>query len=296
MRHVLKLPRVFLAAALLFASLPGAIAWADVAVPPLRTRVTDLTATLSADQSAALESKLAAFEQRKGSQIAVLLVPTTQPETIEQYSIRVVDQWKLGRKGVADGALLLIAKNDRTLRIEVGRGLEGAMPDAIAKRIVAEDITPLFKQGDFNGGINAGVDRMIKVVDGEPLPAPRRTAGASPSFELSDALIWGVLLVVFLGGILRSIFGKFFGSLFTGGIAGGAALFLGAGIAVGAVAGIIVFVLSLIGISFMGGGGMRGGGGGWSSGGGGWGGGGGGGGWSGGGGGDFGGGGASGRW
>src|SRR5688572_18985911 len=129
MREGAKLPRVMLSAVLFFAAclmLPAALpAMADVAVPPLTTRVTDLTATLSAQQAAALEAKLAAFEQRKGSQLAVLLVPSTQPETVEQYAIRVAEQWKLGRKGVDDGVLLLIAKNDRKLRIEVGRGLEG---------------------------------------------------------------------------------------------------------------------------------------------------------------------------
>ncbi len=287
----LKLPRVTLAAVLFFAALFAPIfAMADVAVPPLKAHVTDLTATLSADQTAALEAKLAAFEQRKGSQIAVLLVPTTQPETIEQYSIRVVDQWKLGRKGIDDGALLLLAKDDRALRIETGRGLEGVMPDAIGKRIISDDVVPLLKQGDFNGGINAGVDRMIKVVDGEPLPPPKAAGpGGVADFASSDVLVSGGLLAVFLAGILRSLFGRFFGSLVAGGIAGGAAFFFGAGVVVGAFLALIVFVISLIGISFLGGGGgMSGGSGGWSSGGGG-------GNWGGGGGG-FGGGGASGRW
>ena len=148
-------------------------AFADVAIPPLKSRVTDLTATLSSQQQATLEQTLAAFETRKGSQIAVLIVPTTQPETVEQYAVRVEENWKLGRKGVDDGVLLLIAKDDRKLRIEVGYGLEGVLNDATAKRIIAEDITPRFKQGDFYGGISAGVERMIKVIDGEPLPPPK---------------------------------------------------------------------------------------------------------------------------
>lgn len=286
MRGRLTLPRVLLAAVLLFAS----AVWADVAVPPLKTRVTDLTATLSAQQSAALETKIAAFEQRKGSQLAVLLVPTTEPETIEQYAIRVAEQWKLGRKGVDDGVLLLIAKNDRKLRIEVGRGLEGVIPDAYGKRIISDEIVPPFKQGDFDRGINAGVDRIIKLVDGEPLPAPKtQTRGVSADFDIGSALVWGGLLVLFVGGILRRIFGRFLGSMFTGGIAGGTAFALGAGVAGGAFLGVIVFVISLIGLGL-----LRGGGGGWSSGGGGWS--GGDSGWSGGGGGDFGGGGASGNW
>lgn len=149
-------------------------AYAEVAVHELKQRVTDLTATLNAAQIQTLEAKLADFESKKGSQIGVLIVPSTQPETIEQYSIRVVEKWKLGRKGVDDGVLLLVAKNDRKLRIEVGRGLEGALNDATAKRIIAEVITPAFKQGDFAGGINAGTDSIIKVVNGEVLsPVPK---------------------------------------------------------------------------------------------------------------------------
>ena len=279
------LPRALLAAVLFCASLIAHGAEADVAIPPLKARVTDLTATLDGGQRAALEAKLAAFEQRKGSQIAVLLVPTIQPETVEQYGMRVAEQWKIGRKGVDDGVLLLIVKNDRKLRIEVGRGLEGALPDAIAKRIVAEDIAPLFKQGDFNGGINAGVDRIIKVVDGEPLPEAQsrgKGGGASSGFKVDDVFTWGAIAVVFLGGILRSIFGVLLGSVIAGVIAGVAAAFLGGGVIGGAIIGVIVFVFCLIGISVlgaMGGGGSSGGGGGWS-----------------GGGGDFGGGGASGSW
>lgn len=257
---------------------------ADVAIPVLKARVTDLTATLTPDQAAALESKLAAFEQRKGSQLAVLLVPTTQPETVEQYGIRVAEQWKLGRKGVDDGVLLLIAKNDRKLRIEVGRGLEGALPDATAKRIIDEYIVAPFKKSDFNGGVNAGVDRIIKIIDGEPLPASKtKSSGASSSVNISESLGWGALLVVFLAGTLRAIFGTFFGSLAAGTVAGVAAAFFGLGAVVAGVVGIIVFVFCLIGLAFFGGGG-----GGWSGGSAGSS-------WSGGGG-DFGGGGASGGW
>src|SRR5512132_2715893 len=132
--------------ALLFSAF---FAVADVAVPPLKARVTDLTGTLSANEAAQLEERLAAFEAKKGSQIAVLVVPTTQPETIEQYGIRAGEAWKLGRKGV----------NDRAVRIEVGYGLEGVLPDAVAKRIIDEEIVPRFRSGDFYGGIEAGVGR-----------------------------------------------------------------------------------------------------------------------------------------
>lgn len=286
----LQLPRALLAAVLFWVALAASVAWAQVAVPPLQARVTDLTRTLSSADAAALEQKLAAFEQRKGSQIAVLITPSTKPETIEQYALRVAEQWKLGRKGVDDGVLVLVAMGDRGLRIEVGRGLEGVLPDAAAKRIVSDTMAPLFKQGDFAGGINAGIDRMIRVIDGEPLPPPRpENRGASQQFDLGSALVWGALLVLFVGGILRRMFGRFFGSAATGGIAGAAAFFLGAGVAGGAVLGFIVFFVSLIGLANLargGGGWSSGGGGGWSSGGGGWS----------GGGGDFGGGGASGNW
>jgi uncharacterized protein len=272
---------------------------AQVGVPALTARVTDLTNTLSAQQRAALEERLAAFEARKGAQIAVLIVPTTQPEPIEQYGIRVAEQWKVGRKDVDDGAILIVALKDRTLRIEVGYGLEGVLPDAVANRIVEEVIVPRFKQGDFFGGIDAGVSRMMAVIEGEPLPPPRAAARARSSgggFE--ELLIVGFMLIFVVGGIIRAIFGRFLGSGVIGVIGGVAGwLMLGS-----LIAAIVVAVIALF-LSLMGGfGGMgRRGRGGWYSGGlpgGGWGGGGwggGGGGWSGGGGG-FGGGGASGRW
>jgi len=145
---------------------------AQVPVPPLEARVTDLTGTLTASQQSGLEEKLAAFERRKGSQVAVLILPTTQPEDIAQFGIRLGEAWKIGRAGPDDGAILIVAKDDRAMRIEVGRGLEGALTDVIASRILNDTITPLFKQGDFNGGVNAGLDQIIRVIDGEPLPAP----------------------------------------------------------------------------------------------------------------------------
>ena len=147
-------------------------ALALVAVPPLTGRVVDQTGTLSAGDIASLTQTLKDLETRKGSQIAVLIVPTTDGEAIEQFSLRVAEAWKIGRKKIDDGALLVIAKNDRRLRIEVGYGLEGALTDATTKRIIDEDITPKFKTGDFAGGVSAGVDRMIGVIDGEKLPAP----------------------------------------------------------------------------------------------------------------------------
>src|SRR5690606_4593129 len=172
------LRQLMLRALLVVLALAGAVAPAGAQelqpLPPLAARVTDLTGTLTAGQQAELEQKLAAFEQRKGAQVAVLLVDSTRPESIEAYSIRVAEAWKLGREGVDDGALLLVALQDRTLRIEVGYGLEGVLPDAIARRIIEETIKPLFRQRDIHGGINAGVERIMQVVDGEPLPPPDR--------------------------------------------------------------------------------------------------------------------------
>lgn len=245
------------------------VALADVAVPPLTGRVVDLTATLSADQAAALEQKLKAFEDRKGSQLAVLIVPTTQPETIEQYALRVVEQWKLGRKKVDDGALLLIAKNDRKLRIEVGYGLEGALNDATSKRIIDEVITPKFRNGDFAGGISDGADRILKVIDGEPLPAPK-PEGELPDLSLIGEYFPFLLIVVLVGGgIFRAIFGRLLGSLVAGGgVAFFIWFFLGA-LSIAAIGGLIAFVVTMIGDSIVssGGGGRGGYGGGFSSGG-----------------------------
>ena len=265
------LPRALLAAVLLF-GLQYAVA--EIPVPPLTARVTDLTGTLSADQRAALEQKLAAFEAKKGSQVAVLMVPTTQPEAIEQYSIRVVEQWKLGRKGVDDGVLLLVAKNDRKLRIEVGRGLEGTIPDAIAKRIVSDVITPRFKEGDFYEGITAGVDRIFRVIEGEPLPPPTKTRQQSGiNFAgLENLLIIGFVLVFAIGSVLRAMFGRFFGAGIIGVVTGVIAWTMIGAFAIAIIVAILAFILSLFGGTHMGRGGYYGGGssgGGWSSGGGG---------------------------
>lgn len=273
---------------LLLLALISGTALADVAVPPLSARVTDLTGTLTAAQQAALESRLQAFEAQKGSQVAVLIVPTTQPETIGQYSIRVVEQWKLGRKKIDDGVLLLVAKDDRKLRIEVGYGLEGVLPDIIARRIIAEDIAPHFKQGDFHGGIEAGINRILAVIQGEALPAPQRHANNGASLESYFIfLLFGALIGAV---ILRKVLGTFPGALANGGLTGLAVFLLGGGMVFVLILGFMAFILAL-------GGGRGWSGGGFSTGGGGFSGGGdfGGGGFSGGGGG-FGGGGASGSW
>lgn len=259
----------------------------EVAVPTLTARVTDLTGTLTAEQLSTLEARLQALEAQKGSQIAVLMLPTTQPEEIEQYSIRVTDQWKLGRKKIDDGVLLLIAKDDRKLRIEVGYGLEGALPDIIAKRIITEDIAPHFKQGDYYGGIVAGITRIDAVIQGEALPAPQQKADGGSSIE--GYLPFLIFIALISGAILRSIFGTIPGALLNGGIVGIATMVLGGGLIFAVIFGVVAFFFALIkggGGGGLGGGGFGGGGGGFSSGGGGFSGGGGG----------FGGGGASGDW
>ncbi len=266
----------------------SAMAAADVAIPPV-ARVTDLTATLDAAQKGALEQKLAAFEQQKGSQIAVLVLPTTAPETIEQYALRVAEAWKLGRKGVDDGILLVVAKDEHKLRIEVGYGLEGAVPDAIAKRVIAETITPKFRDGDYYGGIDAGLAQLIGVINGEPLPppAPRREVSGD---RLNNLMTFGFFVLIFSQLLGRGI-GELPSALVAGGVLGAIAWFFFQLVTGAAIVGVIAFVLSLVFQL------AKGGGGGFSTGGGRFGGGsfGGGGGFSGGGGG-FGGGGASGSW
>ena len=224
----------------------AATAAAQLAVPPLTGRVVDQTATLTSDQKATLEQTLQAFEARKGTQLAVLIVPTSAPETIEQYALRVAEQWKVGRKKVDDGAILVVAKNDRTVRIEVGYGLEGALNDATSKRIISEIIVPPLQQGDFYGGISAGIDRMIRVVDGESLPAPQPTRVGG---DASSRQIFPILLVLALigGGLLRSTLGRVPGAVVTGGALAIVAWLLAGAVSVGLIAGVIGFLFTLLG-------------------------------------------------
>lgn len=255
----------------------------ETAVPVLKSRVTDLTGTLGASEQHALEQKLAAFEQRKGSQLAVLIVPSTGQESIEQFSIRVAEQWKIGRKGTDDGLLLIVAKVDRTLRIEVGYGLEGVIPDAIAKRVISETIVPRFKAGDFAGGIDAGLMQLMSLIDGEALPPPpkrqqRQESNNPLGMLLMAAMVGGQVLRSLLGPVVAGgvigagVFGVAW--LITGTL--GMALMLG----IGGFFVTLLGIMGLIGNSGLGGGGRGGfGGGGFGGGGGG-----------------FGGGGASGRW
>ena len=255
---------------------------AQVEIPELLHRATDLTATLSSQQTTALENRLAAFETKKGSQIAVLIVPTTQPEDIAQFSIRVAEAWKIGRKNIDDGVILIVAKEDRKLRLEVGYGLEGAIPDAIAKRVIAETITPFFKKGDYAGGIEAGVTQLMQLIEGESLPE----SDNEPSAQMNEGAFMFILLGGLIAGFILSVMmGRVMGGMLAGlGTGALVALFFGLSFAV-VLIGLMVFFI--VGVRHRGGGG-------WSSGGGF--GGGSGGSWGGGGGGSFGGGGASGSW
>jgi uncharacterized protein len=217
---------------------------ADVAVPRLTGPVVDQTDTLHDGDIALLSVRLKDLEKRKGSQIAVLIVPTTAPETIEQYSIRVAEAWKIGRKKIDDGALLVVAKDDHHLRIEVGYGLEGSLTDVTAHRIIDEVITPKFKAGDFAGGISDGIDRMIKVIDGEKLPAPEPPHWQEQnSFKDSGPLnLFALFGIVVLGGLLRTAFGRLIGASATGGIVAVVAWFIMGSIAFALIAGAFCFV------------------------------------------------------
>jgi uncharacterized protein len=244
-------------------------ALALVAVPPLSGRVVDQTGTLAAGDVASLTETLRDLESRKGSQIAVLIVPTTDGEAIEQYALRVAEAWKIGRKKIDDGALLVIAKNDRRLRIEVGYGLEGALTDATTKRIIDEDITPKFKAGDFGGGVAAGVDRMVRIVNGEKLPEPEPPHWQdSESFDPS-ALFNPFLIIpaIFFGGLLRSLLGRLLGSVAAGALTALIAWFMVGSLIAALVVGMIASVFVLVSDGFASSGpGRRGGTGGWAGG------------------------------
>ena len=269
-------------------------------VPPLEGRVIDRTQTLDGPQRQAMEQHLANVERELGTQIVVLLVDSTLPEDIAAYAQRVGDQWKIGRRDVGDGLLILVAKNDRRIRIEVAKALEGAVPDLAARQIISETISPAFKRNDYAGGLNAAIDRLATRIKPEGLPAPdaqRDASGRSTGFDWQELAMFFFIAVPIAGAVLTGMLGRKLGALATGGGAGAIAWWLSASLAVAGLAGVAALIM--VGVFGFGSGG-RGRGGGppiiWGGGGGGWGGGGGGGGFSSGGGGDFGGGGASGDW
>ena len=297
----------------LFALVAAVLLWAGAAhaqdtlpVPPLTGRVVDQTATLTPAQAQALTDKLAAIETRRGTQLVVLIVPSTQPEDIATYGQRVADSWKVGRRDVGDGIVIVVAKNDRRINIEVAKALEGAVPDVLAGRIINDQIKPAFRANDYAGGLNAAIDRLDKAIGGEGLPAPSRGANrdanrSASGFDLQDLAIFLFVGVPIVGSVLSAIFGRKLGALLTGGAVGGIGFWLTASLLVaGGAALVALFLVGVMGMGGLGSGRLGrsggpiiwGGGGGGGFGGGGRG----GGGFSSGGGGDFGGGGASGSW
>lgn len=264
--------------ALLWLALPWAGRAAEpLPLPALNARVTDLTGTLDATQRGRLEARMAAIDRAGKAQIALLLLPTTQPETIEQFGIRLAEAWKIGQKGADNGLIVIVAKDDRRMRIEVGYGLEGRIPDAIASRIVNERMAPAFRQGDFFGGLDAALTAIDGALDGEPV-APRQAA--APAADASEDYFTWLTATLVGAGVLRSIFGLF-GSLVAAAVGGWLGFMIFGSWLASLIAALVVFAFSFGRISAGGGGGF-----GRSSGGGGFTGGGGG----------FGGGGASGRW
>ena len=266
---------------LTLALLVPCISSAQVAVPQLVGLVTDQTGTLTTEQRSTLEQSLTVFEARNGTQLAVLIIPTTQPEVIEQYALRVAEQWKLGRQKVDDGVILVVAKDDRTLRIEVGYGLEGALSDIVSKRIISDTIVPLFKQGDFYGGLQSGVEQIMRVVDGESLEPPQRHSDSSDP-SIRQFLPFLFILSLSVGAVLRNLFGKVGGSLMTGAIVTGLAWLVVGSLFICVIAGVTAMFVTLIGAATVlhglggmsgggrhgsGGGGFRGGGGGFGGGG-----------------------------
>lgn len=226
------------------AVIPAAAQAAEVPVPALSGRIVDQAGVLSLEQRQALSRKLEAFEQAKGSQVAVLVVPTTGGEAIEDFATRVTDQWKLGRAGVDDGVLLLVAMQERRMRIQTGRGVQGTLTDALSKRIIAERMTPLFRAGDFAGGIAVGVDSILAAVSGESLPPPSKSgssASSSLNSDLNQVMFLAFMLVPVGALVLRAVLGRFLGGVAAGVITGGVVAFALGSFLVGLLAGALAF-------------------------------------------------------
>jgi uncharacterized protein len=217
-----------------------------LAVPSLNAHVIDTTATLDMAQLQALESKLSVFQKMCGAQVVLLLVPTTLPEDITSYANRVANTWKIGRKEIGDGLLVVLAKNDRKVRIEVAKTLEGAIPDLAAKRIIDQAMTPSFKRGDFAGGLDAGVDQIMRLITGEALPAPTNDLRLGNSgFQWMDLAIFAFIAVPIIGSVTRRILGPKLGSLAAGAAVGSLALFITASLLIASAVAIIVLLFSL---------------------------------------------------
>jgi uncharacterized protein len=229
----------------------GAYAQGVQAVPALSARVVDTTNTLDAAARQTLEAKLAALEQKSGSQVVVLIVPTTLPEDIASYANRVANEWKIGRKAVGDGVLVIVAKNDRKLRIEVAKTLEGAIPDLAAKQIIDEALAPGLRSGDYAGGLSATIDRLAQRIDKEALPAPVQPGGGGlntlgSGFQWMDIAIFLLFAIPIGGAIAKGIFGNKLGSLVTGGVVGGLAFFVTASMVLAGIAFVVALIFTLM--------------------------------------------------
>ncbi|WP_259168263.1 TPM domain-containing protein [Xanthomonas sp. 4461] len=249
--------------------LPASVLAQDLAaIPPLRSPVVDVTGTLDAAQIQQLEQQALALQQRKGAQLQILIVPTTQPEAIEQYAQRVFDQWKIGRQGVDDGVLLLVAKDDRRVRIQPGYGLEGAIPDIVANRIIQEYLAPRFREGDYGGGIRDATATLAGLIEGEALPEP--VSGHADGGVGSGAGGGGWIMALFIGFVVAMVARGILGALprplravLTGVAAGAAALLFTSLLFASVGAAIIGLLAGLVSGSpgrFVGGGGWGGGG------------------------------------
>lgn len=234
------------AALLALAAAHPAFAQALQPVPALSARVIDRSATLSADEVQTLEARLAAFEAERGTQIVVLLVPTTAPEDIAAYAFRVADTWKIGRRDVGDGVLLIVAKNDRRVRIEVARALEGAIPDLAAFQIIDRLITPAFRQGDFAGGISAGVDGLMARIRGEDLPLPAAGSSHDDTFSLEDLAVFLFVVVPFVGAMFTSVFGRKLGAVATSGVTGMFTQLFTDNLVLAVIAGVLALIFVLV--------------------------------------------------
>jgi uncharacterized protein len=309
-----RIRRALAALFLMACALAGARAQDLLPVPVLSARVIDQTGTLDTAQRQALEDKLATVEREKGSQIVMLMIASTAPEDIASYANRVANAWRIGRREVGDGILVVVAKNDRKMRIEVAKTLEGAVPDIAAARIIDFAMKPRFRENDFAGGLDAAADQLIARIKGEALPEVDAKSGDFGGGQEEQGFDWGDLAIFLFFGVLigapiaRAILGKVLGPVALGGVTGAVVMVLTASLVIAVLAGLAALLFTLLSSAFGAGAGRRGGrGGGWGPAAGGLGGGLGGGGWSGGssssgggfssgGGGDFGGGGASGDW
>ena len=239
------MPWWLLICALLAVSAPGLHAQDLQAVPALTAHVIDSTATLNAAQRQSLDDKLRSFEANHGSQVVVLMVHSTAPEDIAAYANRVASTWKIGRKDIGDGVLLVVAKDDHTVRIEVARTLEGAIPDLMAKRVIDQTMVPRFKQGDFANGLDDGADQLMALIRGEALPAPAVTK-AQGGFQWMDLAIFLFFAVTIGGSVARRALGTRMGSLLTGIAAGGLAFVVTQSPLLAVGAAIAAFVLTLL--------------------------------------------------